>query len=606
MSTSGIGRIFVSVEVAEKIKLLPSDPGVYQFRDSEGKIIYVGKAKNLKNRVSSYFSKSADHSGKTRVMVRKIRDLSYIVVDTELDALLLENNLIKKYRPRYNILLKDDKTYPWICVKNERFPRVIATRKKIDDGSRYFGPYASVKVMNTLLTLIHRLYKIRTCNYVLSEENIKAGKFRVCLEYHIGNCRGPCEGKISVEEYMAQIEEIVGIVKGDISSVIGHLETRMHKAAEELEFELAQELKEKIDSLKDYRGRSAVVNPSIGNVDVLTVISDLHTGFVNYMKVVDGAVIQSHTMTFKKGLEVTDADILTQGVAEIKSTQHLAKEVLVSIEPLVDLPDHRFAVPQRGDKKLLLDLSLRNAKYYMLDRDRRSRLTDPSKYADRLMDRMKKDLSLKEEPRHIECFDNSNLHGTNAVAACVVFRNGKPQKKEYRHFNIRTVDGPDDYASMREVVYRRYKRLLDEGESLPQLIVIDGGKGQLSAALESLDKLGIRGKMAVIGIAKRLEEIYFPGDSTPLYIDKRSETLKVLQQIRDEAHRFGITHHRKKRSNAAVKTELTSIPGIGKATAQKLLHTFRSAAGVKRADLETLTEVIGESKARMVRTWFDA
>lgn len=585
---------------------MPTGPGVYQFRDSEGKIIYVGKAKNLKSRVSSYFANTAGHSGKTRIMVRKIRDLSFIVVETELDALLLENNLIKKYRPRYNILLKDDKTYPWICIKNERFPRVFATRKKINDGSQYFGPYASVKMMNTLLNLIRRLYQIRTCNYDLSEENIRKGKFKVCLEYHIGNCRGPCEGKVTHEEYMTQIDDIARIVKGDISSVISHLEHRMHGLAEDLQFELAQELKEKIDTLKDYRGRSAVVNPTIGNVDVFSVASDLHTGFVNYMKVVDGAVIQSHTMTYKLGIEATDAELLTQGIAEIKNTRDLARDLLVPVEPEIDLPDHHAVIPQRGDKKTLLELSARNAKYFMLDRQRQSKFADPKKHTDRLMDRMKMDLSLKVEPRHIECFDNSNLQGTNAVAACVVFRDGKPQKKEYRHFNIKTVEGPDDYASMREVVYRRYKRLIDEGESLPQLIVIDGGKGQLSAALESLDKLGIRGQLAIVGIAKRLEEIYYPGDSLPLYIDKKSETLKVLQHIRDEAHRFGIAHHRNMRSKAAVHTELTSIPGIGEATARKLLHVFRSTAGVKRADMDALGEAIGKSKAKMVRTWFDA
>lgn len=594
------------MDIKEKIKLLPAKPGVYQFRNAEGKIIYVGKAKNLKNRVSSYFAKSAGHSGKTKVMVRKIRDLSFIVVETELDALLLENNLIKKYRPRYNILLKDDKTYPWICVKNERFPRIFATRNKIKDGSKYYGPYASVKMMNTLLKMIRQLYTIRTCSYNLSEENIAAGKFKVCLEYHIGNCLGPCEGKQSHEEYMAQVDDIEQILKGDITSVIKHLESRMHAFAEDMQFELAHALKEKIDTLKEYRSKSSVVNPTMGNVDVFSAASDLHNGYVNYMKVVDGAVIQSHTLTYKKGIEVSDTELLTQGIAEMKNTRDLARDLVVPAKPTIDLPDHRITIPQRGDKKTLLDLSTRNAKYFMLDRQRQSKFADPRKHTDRLMDRMKKDLSLKLEPRHIECFDNSNLQGTHAVAACVVFRDGKPSKKEYRRFSIKTVQGPDDYASMKEVVYRRYKRLLDEGEELPQLIVIDGGKGQLSAALESLDALNIRGQLAIVGIAKRLEEIYFPGDPLPLYIDKKSETLKVLQHIRNEAHRFGITYHREKRSKAAVRTELTSIPGIGEATVGKLLRTFQSTAGVKRADLEALSKAVGPAKAKIVRTWFDA
>lgn len=594
------------MELSEKIKLLPSGPGVYQFRDKSNKIIYIGKAKNLRSRVRSYFLKNAGHSGRTRVMVKRITDLTYIVVDTELDALLLENNLIKAHQPRYNVLLKDDKTYPWICIKNERFPRIFATRNRIDDGSEYYGPYASVTMMRTLLTLIRQLYKIRTCNYVLSEKNIKAGKFKVCLEYHIGNCKGPCEGLQSHEDYMQQIEEIREIIKGNISSVIHILEKRMLNHAEKLEYELAHEIKEQIDILNKYKSKSTVVNPALSNVDVFTVVSDLHNGYVNYFKVVDGAIIQSHTIMYRKRLEESDRDLLEMGIAEVRVRfQSLAKEIIVPEEVELELEGHHFTVPQRGDKKKLLDLSLRNAKYFMLDHQKQTRFTNPEQHIDRLMEQMKRDLRLKVEPRHIECFDNSNLHGTNPVAACVVFRNGKPSKKEYRHFNIKTVVGSDDYASMREVVFRRYRRLLDEDEPLPQLILIDGGKGQLSAANDSLRELGIKGKVATIGIAEKLEEIFYPGDSVPLYIDKRSETLKVLQHARNEAHRFGLAHHRDKRSKNTFKTELTDIPGIGKATAQQLLTQFQSVTRIKKASLEEIAKVVGPLRAKSIKTWFD-
>lgn len=594
------------MEILEKIKLLPSKPGVYQFKDKNNKIIYIGKAKNLRNRVRSYFLKNAGHSGRTRVMVKRIHDLAYIVVDTELDALLLENNLIKAHQPRYNVLLKDDKTYPWICIKNERFPRIFATRNRIDDGSEYYGPYASVTMMRTLLNLIRQLYKIRTCNYVLSEKNIKAGKFKVCLEYHIGNCKGPCEGLQSHEDYMQQIAEIRDIIKGNISSVIQILEKRMLAHAENMEYELAHEIKEQIDILNKYKSKSTVVNPSLSNVDVFSVVSDLQNGYVNYFKVVDGAIIQSHTIVYRKRLEESDSDLLEMGIAEVRVRfQSLAREIIIPEPVELEIENHHFTIPQRGDKKKLLDLSIRNAKYFMLDHQKQTRFTNPEEHTDRIMAQMKKDLRLKVEPRHIECFDNSNLQGTHPVAACVVFRNGKPSKKEYRHFNIKTVIGPDDYASMREVVFRRYRRMLDEDESLPQLILIDGGKGQLSAAIESLTALGIRGKIATIGIAERLEEIFYPGDSAPLYIDKRSETLKVLQHARNEAHRFGLSHHRSKRSKNTFKTELTDIPGIGKATAELLLNNFQSVSRIKKAKLEDISKVIGPSRAKAVRTWFD-
>ncbi len=594
------------MEPSKKIKLLPQKPGVYQFRDGEDTIIYIGKAKNLKSRVSSYFLKNGGHSGRTRVMVKRIRDFTFMVVDSELDALLLENNLIKKYQPRYNVLLKDDKTFPWICIKNERFPRVFPTRNKINDGSEYFGPYASVRMMRTLLNLVTQLYKIRTCKFDLSEANIAKGKFRVCLEYHIGNCLGPCEGRQSIESYMAQIEDIREILKGNISMVISLLQKRLDDHVEALEYEKAHDLKERIELLHRFKSKSTVVNPSIGNVDVFSVCSDMHNGYVNYLKIVDGAVIQTYTMAYKKKLDESDERLVEMGIAEIQNRYNaLAREILIPVEIEMELADHNLHIPQRGDKKKLLELSLRNAKYYMLDKQKQTRFADPEKHTERILEQMKKDLRLKELPTHIECFDNSNLQGTNAVAACVVFRNTKPCKKEYRHFNIQTVEGPDDFASMREIVFRRYRRLMEEGSDLPQLIVIDGGKGQLSSALESLEKLGLRGKIAIIGIAKRLEEIFYPGDSVPLYIDKKSETLKVLQFARNEAHRFGITHHRNVRSRNALKTELTDIPGIGKATSESLLSTFHSVKRIKSATENELAEAIGKKKAKTVKTWFD-
>ncbi|HKK38286.1 MAG TPA: excinuclease ABC subunit UvrC [Cryomorphaceae bacterium] len=595
------------MDLTEKIKLLPRKPGVYQFKNSEGVIIYVGKAKSLRNRVNSYFMKHGGHSGRTRVMIRRIVDFSFIVVESELDALLLENNLIKKYNPRYNVALKDDKTFPWLCIKNERFPSIFPTRTKFKDGSEYFGPYASVKTMKTLLKLIRRIYKIRTCKYDLSPANIEKGKFKVCLEYHIGNCLGPCEGKQTEEDYMTQIKDIREIIKGNVSGVIAHLESRMKFHSEKLEFELAHDIKDKIDQLNSYKSKSTIVNPAVGNVDVFGLVTDLHNAYVNFMKVVDGSIIQSHTMTFKKRLDESDEELITQGIAEIKAEyDSLFKDILVSAKPNVHLEEYRFTVPQRGDKKKLLELSERNAKYYMMDRHKQTKFADPEKHTERIMEQMKKDLHLSEAPTHLECFDNSNFQGTNAVAACVVFRNGKPSKKEYRHFNIKTVEGPDDFASMKEVVYRRYKRLLEEGEDLPQLIIVDGGKGQLSSALESLDQLGIRGKVAIVGIAKRLEEIFYPGDTAPLYVDKSSETLKVIQHARNEAHRFGITHHRNKRSKGAIQTELTSIPGIGEATAQQLLKRFTSVKRIKETSLEDIAGEIGPSKAKALRTWFDA
>jgi excinuclease ABC subunit C len=592
--------------IQEKIKVLPNKPGVYQFKDTDGKIIYIGKAKGLRNRVGSYFNKGGGHSGKTRVMIKHIRDFSFIVVESELDALLLENNLIKEHQPRYNALLKDDKTFPWICIKNERFPRVFSTRTKIEDGSEYFGPYASVKTMRTLLNLIRQLYKIRTCKYNLSQENIEAGKFKVCLEYHIGNCLGPCEGFQSHEDYLTQIDQIKSIIKGKIRDVISVLEERMVYHSKKLEFEAAQTIKEKLEILKRYQAKSAIVNPSISDTEVFTVVADSKNGYVNYMKVVDGAIILSRTLTIKKKLEESNQDLLALAISEIKSKQgELSKSLLISEKPDFEMEGYNYIIPQRGDKKKLVDLSLRNAKYFMLDRQKQSKFTNPEEHNERILNQIKDDLRLNELPRHIECFDNSNFQGTNAVAACVVFKNAKPSKKDYRHFNIKTVEGPDDYASMREVVFRRYRRLQEEGASLPQLVVIDGGKGQLSSAVESLEQLGLRGKIAVVGIAKRLEEIYYPEDPLPLHLDKTSETLRVLQHLRNEAHRFGITHHRNKRSKSTFKTALQDIPGVGKATSEKLLSEFKSVKRIREASKEDLANLIGDAKAEVVKKWLE-
>lgn len=591
--------------LSAKISAIPKKPGVYQFYDAEGKLLYIGKALSLRSRVSSYFNKNGGHSGKTRVMVKKIADIRFIVVDHEYDALLLENNLIKKHQPRYNVMLKDDKTYPWICIKNERFPRVFATRQLKKDGSQYFGPYASVRSMHTVLDIIKHLYPLRTCSYPLTEKNVKAKRYRVCLEYHIGNCLGPCEGKQSEDDYNSDIAEIVDILKGDAHSVGVELKKKMKVLAEELKFEEAHDIKEKLDALEKFRSKSTVVSPTIHNVDVFTVVSDKNAGYVNFLKVANGAIIQGHTLQIKKRLDETHRELLQIGIAEIKQRfESRATEILVPIDPEIELPGVKFVVPQIGDKRKLLDLSERNAKYFMLDQHRQERFTDPDKFKNRVLDQLKLDLRLTEPPVHIECFDNSNIQGTHPVAACVVFRDAKPSKKEYRHFNIKSVVGPDDYASMREVVYRRYSRLIREGESLPQLVVVDGGKGQLSAAVESLEQLGLIGKVAVIGIAKRLEEIYYPDDPVPLYLNKTSESLKIIQQLRNEAHRFGITHHRNLRSKAALGTSLTDVPGIGKATAEKLLRRFKSVSKVKAASVAEIGEEIGQKKAEALKKHF--
>ncbi|WP_418512503.1 excinuclease ABC subunit UvrC [Corallibacter sp.] len=586
-----------------QLKTLPNLPGVYQYYDADGKILYVGKAKNLKKRVSSYFNKQHDY-GKTKVLVKKIADIKHIVVDTETDALLLENNLIKKYQPRYNVMLKDDKSYPWICVKNERFPRVFSTRRVFKDGSEYFGPYTSMKTVSTLLDLIRGLFQLRTCNYDLAQEKIDAGKYKVCLEYHLGNCKGPCEGYETEVSYHNNIASIKEILKGNFKDSLSGFKHQMKTYAEDLQFEEAQKIKEKIEVLENYQAKSTIVNPKISNVDVFTIVSDESYGYINFLQVSYGSIIRSHTMEIKKKLQETDAELLELAITELRQRfNSKSREIYVPFK--VDLGESvKVTVPKLGDKKHILDLSLRNAKYYRLEQLKQVKIVDPDRHANRIMAQMKADLRLHEEPRHIECFDNSNIQGTNPVAACVVFKNGKPSKKDYRHFNIKTVEGPDDFASMEEVVYRRYKRLLDEDKPLPQLIIIDGGKGQLSSALKSLDVLNLRGKIAIIGIAKRLEELFYPDDPIPLYLDKKSETLKVIQQLRNEAHRFGIEHHRNRRSKSALNTELETIPGIGEKTIVELLKTFKSAKRVANAKLDELEDVVGKSKANKIYNYF--
>ncbi len=586
-----------------QLKTLPNEPGVYQYFDADDTIIYVGKAKNLKKRVSSYFTKTHEN-GKTRVLVKKIARIKHIVVETETDALLLENNLIKKHKPRYNVLLKDDKSYPWICIKKERFPRVFSTRRVFKDGGEYFGPYTSGRTVHTLLDLIKGLYNLRTCNYHLSEEKIKAGKYKVCLEYHLGNCKGACEGLETEVEYNENIKAIREILKGNFKDSLSQFKTQMRGFADAMQFEDAQKIKEKIEVLENYQAKSTIVNPKISNVDVFSIMSDESYGYVNFLQLSYGSIIRSHTLEIKKKLDETDLQLLQLTITEIRQRFHSkSKEVYVPFK--VDLGEGvKVTIPKLGDKKHILDLSLRNAKYFRMERFKQDKIVDPDRHVNRIMAQMKADLRLSEEPRHIECFDNSNIQGTHPVAACVVFKNGKPSKKDYRHFNIKTVEGPDDFASMEEVVYRRYKRLLDEKQQLPHLIIIDGGKGQLSSSLKSLDALDLRGKIAIIGIAKRLEELFYPNDPIPLYLDKKSETLKIIQQLRNEAHRFGIEHHRNKRSKTALNTELETIPGIGEKTVVELLKHFKSAKRVANAKLDELEAVVGVSRAEKVYNYY--
>ncbi|MDU8884845.1 excinuclease ABC subunit UvrC [Yeosuana sp. MJ-SS3] len=587
-----------------QLKTLPNAPGVYQYFDDKGVILYVGKAKNLKKRVSSYFTKTHEN-GKTRVLVKKIAAIKHIVVETETDALLLENNLIKKHQPRYNVMLKDDKSYPWICIKNERFPRVFSTRRVFKDGSEYFGPYTSMKTVSTLLELIKGLYQLRTCNYDLSESKIRAGKYKVCLEYHLGNCKGPCEGLETEKEYHENVKAIREILKGNFKDSLSQFKKQMKQLALDMHFEEAQKIKEKIEVLQNYQAKSTIVNPKISNVDVFTIVSDESYGYINFLQLSYGSIIRSHTLEIKKKLAETDKELLGLAITEIRQRFNSnSNEIYVPFK--VDLGENiKVTIPKLGDKKHILDLSLRNAKYYRMERFKQIKITDPDRHRNRIMAQMKIDLRLIEEPRHIECFDNSNIQGTNPVAACVVFKNGKPSKKDYRHYNIKTVEGPDDFASMEEVVYRRYKRLLDEGQNLPQLVIIDGGKGQLSSSLKSIDKLNLRGKMTIIGIAKRLEELFYPDDPIPLYLDKKSETLKIIQQLRNEAHRFGIEHHRNKRSKSALNTELETIPGIGEKTIVTLLKHFKSVKRLTSLSINELEPVIGKSKAKIIFNYYN-
>ncbi len=586
-----------------QIQTLPDNPGVYQYYDKDEKILYVGKAKNLKKRVSSYFNKVHD-TAKTNVLVKKIVTIKHIIVATESDALLLENNLIKTLQPRYNVLLRDDKTYPWICIKKEPFSRLFPTRKMIKDGSEYFGPYTNFKTVNTILDLIKELYPLRTCNYDLSETNIQKGKYKVCLEYHIGNCKGGCEGYETAANYQTQIDAIREILKGNFKESLKDFKSKMQQFATNMQFEEAQQIKEKIEVLQNYQSRSTILNPKISDIDVFSIISDEAVAYVNFLQIAHGAIICSFTLELKKKLDETNEELLQLAVVELRERFQLTSKEIILPFPLDFGATIKITVPQLGDKKHILELSERNAKYYRLDQLKQIQIVDPERHTNRIMAQMQKDLRLTVEPRHIECFDNSNIQGTNPVAACVVFKDGKPSKKDYRHFNIKTVEGSNDFASMEEVVYRRYKRLLDEAQPLPNLIIIDGGKGQLSSALKIMDELDLRGKIAIIGIAKRLEELYYPGDSAPLYLDKKSETLKVIQQLRNEAHRFGITFHRDKRSKAALNSSIETIAGIGEKTMLVLIKHFKSVKRLKLATENEISDVVGVSKAKKITDFY--
>lgn len=589
-----------SAALEEKISILPDTPGVYMYYDSEGTVIYVGKAKNLKRRVSSYFNRTHD-SLRTNLLVRAIIDMSYIVVPTEQDALNLEASMIKEHQPRYNVLLKDDKSYPWIVVTNEPYPRVFMTRQRIKDGSKYYGPYTDAGSARATLDLVRRLYQIRSCRHLITADYIKGGKGRLCLDYHLKRCRGCCTGLISEADYCADIDRVRAILRGDISELLSYLKGEMEKLAMELRFEEAQELKEQYDLIKRYQAKSVIVSQTIEDIDVFGVHDEDDEVYINYMHIRHGAVVKSVTLDYRRRLDETVPQLLSYAMAEIAETLGVKyDEVIVAEEPDCEMPEVKFIVPKRGDKAKLLEVSEKNARQHRVDKIKTIEKRDPSARTDRILERMRSDFRLSELPRHVECFDNSNIQGTNPVASCVVFKDAKPSKKDYRHFNIKTVEGPDDFASMKEVLTRRYTRLVNEGQPLPQLIVVDGGKGQLSAAVEALDDMGLRGKIAVVGIAKRLEEIYFPGDSIPLYIDKNSESLKVVQQLRDEAHRFGITHHRNRRSKGQAVSELDSIKGVGEKTRTALLSHFKSVKRLREADIDTIAEVIGPAKASIV------
>jgi excinuclease ABC subunit C len=589
-----------SPDLSTVLSTLPESPGVYMHLDENDTIIYVGKAKNLKKRVSSYFSKTQENA-KTRIMVRKIHNIRYLVVESEEDAFLLENNLIKEHQPRYNILLKDDKTYPWIVVKNEPFPRIFLTRRRMNDKSHYYGPYTSVLAVKQLLRFLTSLYPIRICNHILTSENIQKGKFRLCLQYHVKKCAGPCIGLQSEEDYRNSVRIIEEILKGNSREIIRQLHSRMMQLASELRFEEAALLKERYEMLENYSAKSIIVTPSLNNVDVFSFDENEQSAYINYLHIAQGAVIRGYTIEYKKQLDETREDILAMGIIELRTRfESRACEVIVPFLPDVRLSGVEWIIPQRGEKKKLLELSERNVRQYKLDRLQQAEKLNPEQRSIRILKTLQNDLHLKDLPMHIECFDNSNIQGTNPVSSCVVFRKAKPAKKDYRHFNIKTVVGPDDFASMHETVARRYRRLLEEEQPLPQLIVIDGGKGQLHAAVDALKEVGIYGRVAIIGIAKRLEEIYFPSDPVPLYLDKNSESLKLIQQLRDEAHRFGITFHRAKRSKQQIASELDAIKGIGPAVKEKLLKKYKSVKRIKEAPKEELIELIGQHRAELL------
>jgi len=585
------------------LSLIPDNPGIYQFFDSGGIIIYIGKAKNLKKRITSYFSKN--QSGKTIALLRKTSDIRHIVVDNESDALLLENNLIKKHQPRYNILLKDDKTFPWICIKNEPFPRVFSTRNPVRDGSFYFGPYTSGLMVKTLISFIRQLYKLRTCTHNLTKSNIEAGKFKVCLEYHLGNCKAPCVGNQTDNEYHENIEQIRDILKGNISTVIDYLKKTMAKYSVERRFEEAQSVKEKIELLSKFRSRSTIVSNTIKNVDVFAITQESDNAYVNYLKVVQGAVIQALTVELKIRADEEKESILAFAITEIRQRLFSdSPEIILPFKPDILLDKIKYTVPKAGEKQKLLELAERNAIYYKLEQKKKRMEHSPQVRTGKNLEKLKNDLHMADLPVHIECFDNSNIMGTNPVAACVVFRNARPSKNDYRHFNIKTVTGPDDFASMEEIVYRRYRRMIEENQKLPQLIIIDGGKGQLSSAMKSIDNLGLREKVTVIGIAKKLEEIYFPGDSIPIYLDKNSISLKIIQHLRNEAHRFGINFHRDKRSSEMIKSDLDQIKGIGPRTKEILLKHFESVEKIKDASMEELENLVGHTKTSILSGYF--
>ncbi|MEC5393870.1 excinuclease ABC subunit UvrC [Bergeyella sp. RCAD1439] len=596
----------MNADLELQLKTLPSDPGVYRYYDKNGQLLYVGKAKNLKKRVLSYFNKTL--SGyRTKIMVGKIHRLETTIVPSEYDALLLENNLIKEHQPFYNVMMKDDKSYPWICIKNEPFPRIFLTRNKIKDGSEYYGPYAKVRPAKILLETIKNIYRIRTCALNLSPEKIQNSKYKVCLEYHIKNCNGPCEELESEESYNKKVDAIRGIVKGDFRTAKAYLMEEMMAFAQNLEYENAQMVKERLEQLEEYQAKHTVVNPNIDDVDVFGMTSDDSAAYVNYFKIQNGNIIQSYTTEIKKILEESDETVLEQALIEIrKKFESDSKEIFLPFHLNFEIPGVKLIVPKVGDKKRLVELSENNAKEYRLEKLKQVQIIDPERHTNRIMAEMQKSLRMPVEPRHIEGFDNSNIQGTNPVSACVVFKDGKPSKSDYRIFHPQTVTGPNDFATMEEVIYRRYKRMLDEGEALPQLILIDGGKGQLSSAVKSLKLLGLYGKITVIGIAKRLEEIFFPEDPIPLYLDKKSETLKILQRVRDESHRFGVKHHRTRRKNATIKTELEEIPGVGEKSIELLFQKLKSVKRIKEAPLETLEEIIGKSKGKIVWTYFNA